>query len=103
MRGRFSLAGLLIVAAWLSSVSAQDATVEGQPLASNVKRVLQALDGARVGASQRDIASAIFGAGAVNASWTPDSELRAQTRYLLKRGEALARGGYRTLLNADTS
>jgi len=66
-------------------------------------RVLQALDGARVGASQRDIAAAIFGDGAVQASWAPDSELRAQTRYLLKRGDALAGGGYRTLLNADSS
>jgi hypothetical protein len=66
-------------------------------------RVLQALDGSRAGASQRDIAAAIFGASHVNTSWAPDSELRAQTRYLLKRGEALAKGGYRTLLNADSS
>jgi len=66
-------------------------------------RVLQALDGARAGASQREIAAAIFGEGAVKDSWAPDSELRAQTRYLLRRGDALSKGGYRTLLNADSS
>ncbi len=66
-------------------------------------RILQAFDGTRVGASQRDIAIAIFGNGAVKARWTPDSELRAQIRYLLRRGNALVKGRYRLLLKSDSS
>jgi hypothetical protein len=66
-------------------------------------RTLQAFDGARVGASQRDIAMTIFGDRSVRDHWTPDGELRAQIRYLLRRGKVLTGGGYRTLLNADSS
>jgi hypothetical protein len=66
-------------------------------------RSLQALDGDRAGASQRDIAMAIFGRRAVQDQWTPDSELRAQTRYLLRRGTGLVRGRYRDLLNGQMS
>jgi len=66
-------------------------------------RILQAFDGARSGASHRDIAVAMHGSHIVRKHWTPDSELRAQIRYLLRRGKALAEGGYRALLNADSS
>jgi hypothetical protein len=66
-------------------------------------RILQSLDGADAGASHRDIAEALFGSEAVIADWSPDSEIRAQVRYLLKRGRALAAGGYRSLLNLDSS
>ena len=66
-------------------------------------RILQAFDGARSGASHRDIAVAICGNDAVQERWAPDSELRAQVRYFLRRGKALAEGGYRALLNADSS
>jgi len=66
-------------------------------------RILQSLDGADAGASHRDIAEALFGSEAVTADWSPDSEIRAQVRYLLKRGRALAAGGYRSLLNLDSS
>lgn len=64
---------------------------------------LQALDGDAAGASQRAIATALFGTGATQARWTPDGELRAQVRYLLKRARALRDGAYRALLRADPS
>jgi hypothetical protein len=66
-------------------------------------RTLQAFDGVRSGASQREIAGAIFGSDVVNVEWSPDSELRAQIRYFLRRGNTLAESGYRTLLNLDSS
>jgi hypothetical protein len=66
-------------------------------------RILQAFDGGRSGASQRDIAGAIFGNDAVSEQWSPDSELRAQVRYFLRRGHALVEAGYRTLLKLDSS
>nr|WP_238345955.1 DUF2285 domain-containing protein [Luteimonas saliphila] len=62
-------------------------------------RALQALDGALAGASQREIAIAVFGEARVTADWTADSELRAQVRYLIQRGRVLMEGQYRTLLD----
>lgn len=62
-------------------------------------RALQALDGWLAKASQREIASALFGAERVAAQWQPDSELRAQVRYLIRRGRELMDGGYRDLLD----
>jgi len=62
-------------------------------------RALQALDGVAAGASQREIATALFGEAEVAARWTPDGELRAQVRYLIQRGRALVDGDYRTLLD----
>lgn len=59
---------------------------------------LQALDGAAAGASQRVIAAALFGDAVTDQRWTPDGELRAQVRHLLKRGRELRDGGYRRLL-----
>jgi hypothetical protein len=61
-------------------------------------RTLQALDGVSAGASQRDIAAAIFGDHRVQSHWTSDGELRAQVRYLLRRGKDWINGGYRSLL-----
>jgi hypothetical protein len=66
-------------------------------------RTLQAIDGARSGASHREIARAIFGTDAVKAQWSPDGELRAQIRYFLRRGTAFTDGAYRTLLDTDSS
>lgn len=62
-------------------------------------RALQALDGTLAGATQRDIAVALFGNERVDEQWSPDSELRAQVRYLVQRGRELMEGGYRDLLN----
>jgi hypothetical protein len=61
-------------------------------------RALQALDGRVAGASHRDIAAAIFGEERMAESWNSDSELRAQVRHLLRRGDELMRGGYRQFL-----
>lgn len=59
---------------------------------------LQALDGHLAGASERDIAIAIFGGRMVKEKWHSDSELRARVRYLIRRGRMLMNGGYRRLL-----
>ena len=66
-------------------------------------RILLASDGARSSASHRDLAIVLFGEESVREQWSPDGELRAQVRYLLKRGQVLIGGGYRSLLNPDTS
>lgn len=59
---------------------------------------LQALDGHHAGASERDIAIAIFGERIVKEKWHSDSELRARVRYLIRRSRAMMNGGYRRLL-----
>lgn len=59
---------------------------------------LQALDGHLAGASERDIAIAIFGTRMVTEKWHGDSELRARVRYLIRRGRTGMSGGYRSLL-----
>jgi hypothetical protein len=59
---------------------------------------LQALDAKLAGASLREVAQALFGAQAANADWHADSALRARTRRLVQRGQALMRGGYRELV-----
>ncbi len=59
---------------------------------------LQALDGHLAGASERDIAIAIFGTRMVTEKWHGDSDLRARIRYLIRRGHNLMNGAYRNLL-----
>lgn len=61
-------------------------------------RTFTAYDGHRAGASQRDIAVALFGSDAVRRGWSAESELRARVRYLVARGRQLVEGGYRALL-----
>lgn len=58
---------------------------------------LHALDGTLAGASLREVAVGLFGADAVAADWHADSALRARVRRLVRRGNALMRGGYRRL------
>lgn len=60
-------------------------------------RALQAHDAASAGASQRDIAQALFGDAATLARWSADGELRAQVRHLLQRARAYVDGGYLAL------
>jgi hypothetical protein len=62
--------------------------------------VLQALDGALAQVSKRDIGVALFGLAEVSRRWHADSELRAQVRYLVRRGRALMDGGYLRLVVA---
>lgn len=61
-------------------------------------RTLQALDGTLAGASQRGVAKVLFGIAAVTEHWYEDSDLRAQVRRLIRRGQTLTGGGYRRLL-----
>jgi hypothetical protein len=56
---------------------------------------LQALDATLAGASLRDVAEGLFGVDAV-AGWHADGGLRP-VRRLVRRGDALMRGGYRRL------
>ena len=58
---------------------------------------LQALDATLAGASLREIADGLFGADAVAADWHADGDLRARVRRLVRRGNALMRGGYRRI------
>lgn len=62
---------------------------------------LQALDGVLAGASQREVAAAVFGRQAVAERWYADGDLRAQVRRTIRAGKALMSGGYRRLLQFD--
>ena len=94
---------LAVASEFLASVSrpssASDVDINARPRRSGRthQAMLQALDGARAGASQRDIAAAIYGVRLVSERWTPDGDLRARIRYFLRRGRALVNGGYRKL------
>lgn len=61
-------------------------------------RTLQAVDGDAAGATHREIAEALFGQSDTWQRWGQNSELRAQIRYLLRRGHALINGDYRQLI-----
>lgn len=65
-------------------------------------RTLQALDSTLAGASQREVAEAVFGAASVADRWNDDSELRAQVRRLIRRGRTVMDGDYRRLLQAGS-
>ena len=62
---------------------------------------LQALDAALAGASLRAVAEGLFGPDAVAAGWYTDGGLRSKVRRLVRRGQALMRGGYRRLAQLD--
>ena len=57
---------------------------------------LQALDATLAGASLRDVAEGLYGVDAA-AGWYSDGGLRSKVRRLVRRGDALMRGGYRRL------
>ena len=57
---------------------------------------LQALDATLAGASLREVAEGLFGTDAA-AGWYSDGGLRSKVRRLVRRGDALMRGGYRHL------
>ncbi|MEP2758696.1 MULTISPECIES: DUF2285 domain-containing protein [Alphaproteobacteria] len=67
--------------------------------ARRLSRVLQALDGYLAGASQREVAVALFGAERVEADWRdPRNHLCDQVRRAIRRGRDLMNGGYLKLL-----
>lgn len=62
---------------------------------------LQAYDGMRAGASQREIAVVLFGAARVDADWgKPSESLRLQVQRLIRTAEKLIQSGYRHLLRS---
>ena len=61
--------------------------------------VLRVLDALRAGASQREIAGALFGDDRVVDDWRGGSDtFRSQVRRLVRDARSLAAGGYRRLL-----
>ncbi|WP_323026664.1 DUF2285 domain-containing protein [Castellaniella sp.] len=73
------------------------ATPRPTPSALLELHTLQALDATLAGASLREVAEGLFGADVVAADWHADGDLRARVRRLVRRGDALMRGGYRHL------
>lgn len=63
-----------------------------------LSHILRALDGRACGASHREIAAALFGAGRVAENPWKTSALRDLTQRLLHDGDALVASGYRRLL-----
>jgi len=62
-------------------------------------QMVQALDGLSAGASQRDLAMALFGADRVAAEWRGFSDhLRLKVRRIVREARRLVGGGYRALL-----
>lgn len=64
--------------------------------------LLRVHDALADGASQREIAAALFGIERVAHEWSGASDsLRSRTRRLIRDAEFMARGGYRSLLRMD--
>jgi hypothetical protein len=84
-------------AQWLAGTAPAEGATAASRSSTLHLRALQALDAVQGGASQREVASAVFGVEATKTRWSSDGELRAQTRHLLKRAKALMQGGYREL------
>jgi hypothetical protein len=64
--------------------------------------VLRVSDALAAGATQREIARALFGAAAVERDWNDRSDaLRSRLRRLVRDARALTAGGYRQLLRAS--
>ncbi len=96
-RYRALAAGLDVLSAAAGDMPAAVARSRPTPAALQELHTLQALDATLAGASLREVAEGLFGADAVVADWHADSALRARVRRLVRRGNALMRGGYRRL------
>jgi hypothetical protein len=69
------------------------------PSAIRLRMVLQALDGYLAGASQREMATALFGSARVKRDWRdPRGHLRDVVRRAIRRARDLMEGEYRSLL-----
>lgn len=71
-------------------------SIEWSAYSLSLRNALIALDGHAAGASYRDVAEVVFGKTRVARDW-PDP-LKDRIRRSLRRGQALANGGYRTLI-----
>lgn len=58
----------------------------------------QAYDGARAGATHREIAIALFGAKRVETDWAAGEDMRMRVHRLIRTAERLVEGGYLRLL-----
>ena len=96
-RYRLFAARLDALAAAMAAVPVAVARSPPTPGALLELHTLQALDATLAGASLREVAQGLFGVDAVVADWHADSALRARVRRLVRRGDALMRGGYRRL------
>ncbi len=83
-----------------AAIAHRTAIAAGRPGRTSMlhMRTLQALDGTLAGASQRGVAEVLFGITTVAERWYDDSDLRAQVRRLIRRGQTLMGGEYRRLL-----
>jgi len=75
------------------------AAVRPRPTLSALQELhtLQALDVTLAGASLYEVAQGLFGEAVAAGDWHADGALRARVRRLVRRGDALMRGGYRRL------
>ncbi|HCA7576044.1 TPA: DUF2285 domain-containing protein, partial [Pseudomonas aeruginosa] len=82
-----------------ATVAAPAAAARSRPTPAALLELhtLQALDATLAGASLREVAEGLFGADTVAGDWHKDGALRARVRRLVRRGDALMRGGYRRL------
>lgn len=70
-----------------------------ETLIARALTILRVHDALSAGASQREIAMALFGAGRVESDWNTTSDsLRSRIRRLVRDARAMAGGGYRALL-----
>lgn len=82
---------------WRRSAPRGMPTAQRAPL---LMRTLRALDADLAGATDRQIAEALFGAARVAAEWSRVSTLRQPVRDLRERGRHYLKGGYRDLLKS---
>ena len=73
-----------------------DAKPRPTPAALLELYTLQALDATLAGASLREVGEGLFGVDAL-ADWYSDGGLRSKVRRLVRRGDAMMRGGYRRI------
>ncbi|WP_157926316.1 DNA -binding domain-containing protein [Sphingomonas koreensis] len=75
------------------------------PVERRVERLIEILrvhDALSAGASQRDIAVALFGPDRISSGWrTVSDSLRSRVRRLAREARRLAGGGYRALLGGN--
>lgn len=74
-----------------------------EPRARRWAMALQAWDGARAGASQREIAVALFGGARVASDWAAGDHMRKRVARLVRTGERLVAGAGPGMLRREPS
>lgn len=76
----------------------------GRVETTKLRDALIAIDGEQAGATRREIATVIYGAGRVAEEWAhPSGRLKAVIKRDVQRGRRLVAGGYRRLVAGETS